>query len=171
MKLRRQQELVENSDTVKNKYFEMGKFLTQMDDAGNHLIKMLSSKSILDTVEVIKVFQFLYRYGFQHTEAGIRKMLTLVYSKDKQVVEAVIMCYQTLYFGRDESGREISDSIKVMNLLKMMKDATLTDITCIEELLGKLIENNAFERQVYNQLWVAYLKFGTNFSRLSNEMS
>ena len=80
--LRKQQDLVENTETIKNTYFELGKFLTKMDDAGTLLVMMLSSKTIADTVEVIRVFKFLHRYGFSHTESGIRKMLTLVYSKD-----------------------------------------------------------------------------------------
>ena len=54
-----------------------------MDHAGPLLVAMLSSKSIVDTVEVIRVFSFLRAYGFDFCEEGIRKMLTLVYSKDQ----------------------------------------------------------------------------------------
>ena len=56
-----------------------------MDAAGPLLVTMLSSKSVLDTVEVIRVLTFLNKYGFKFCKAGIRKMLTLVYSKDHQV--------------------------------------------------------------------------------------
>lgn len=34
-----------------------------------------------------------------------------------------------------------------------MKDATLTDITCIEELLSKLIQSDTFEKDVFTALW------------------
>lgn len=37
-----------------------------------------------------------------------------------------------------------------------MKDATLTDVTCIEELLKKFIANDTFEKEVFRQLWVSY---------------
>ena len=43
---------------------------------------MLSSKSIQDTIEAIKVFKLLKQYGISNAEEGIRKMLTLIYSKD-----------------------------------------------------------------------------------------
>lgn len=112
-----------------------------MDDAGALLVLMLSSKTILDTVEVIKVFKFLHKYGFSHTKDGIRKMLTLVFSKDAQVSNAVIDCYQSLYFNPDVRTME-----KVNNLLGLMKDATLTDVTCMEELLQRLIKNDVFEK-------------------------
>ena len=47
---------------------------------------------------------------------------------------------------------------KCKNLLELMRDATLTDVTCIEELLKKLIQKDIFERDVYKQLWVSYAK-------------
>ena len=53
----------------------------------------------------------------------------------------------------------------------MMKNATLTDITCIEELLSILISRDAFERPVYNRLWHAYLNFGRNFNAGSEDMT
>ena len=97
---------------------------------------------------MIRVFKFLHKYGLAHTETGVRKMLTLVFSKDKQVSEAVIDCYQSLYFGDN-----IPKADKVKNLLKLMKDATLTDITCIEELLNRLIKSDTFEKDVFTALW------------------
>ena len=90
----------------------------------------------------------------------------LIYSKDDAVQRAVVECYQTLYFN---SETKVADKQK--NLLKLMKDATLTDITCIEELLSKLIKNDIFERPVFNSLWHTYLNFGRNFSSLSTEMN
>ena len=162
--MREQLNMVTDTETVKNSYFELGKFLTKMDDAGMLLVMMLSSKTIQDTVEVIKVFKFLHRYGFQHTEVGIRKMLTLVYSKDAQVVGAVVDCYHSLYFHADVPTQE-----KVKHLFTMMKNGTLTDVTCIEELLGVLIKKDAFERPVFNSLWHAYLNYGRNFGHGSEE--
>ena len=131
---------VSTTEEIYNNSFELGKFLTKMDEAGPVLVMMLSSKTIADTVEVIRVFKFLHRYGFAHTEIGIRKMLTLIYSKEQAVVNAMIECYSSLYFNHD-----IATPEKVKHLFALMRNATLTDITCIEELLGKLMKENAFE--------------------------
>ena len=76
----------------------------------------------------------------------------------------MIDCYQTLYFSD-----VISKSDKVKNLLKLMKDATLTDVTCIEELLSRLVKLDTFEKDVFTQLWQTYLNFGRNFSSLSKD--
>ena len=60
-----------------------------MDEAGKILKQMLGLK-IHDTVEVIKCYKLLYKYGLGFAEQGLRKMLTLVFSKDAQVASAVI---------------------------------------------------------------------------------
>lgn len=40
-----QQKLVDDAATIKGNYFELGRFLTQMDDSGTLLVMMLSLKT------------------------------------------------------------------------------------------------------------------------------
>lgn len=56
-----------------------------MDESGRILKQMLSSKSIQDTVEVIRCYKLLNKFGLSFAADGLRKMLTLVFSKDAQV--------------------------------------------------------------------------------------
>ena len=53
-----------------------------MDEAGKLLKQMLGLKTIHNTVEVIRCYKLLYKYGLSFTEDGLRRMLTLVFSKD-----------------------------------------------------------------------------------------
>ena len=62
--LKKQQELLEEAAGKKEYTQQLGQFLTKMDQAGPLLVTMLSSRSIVDTVEVIRVFSFLHGYGF-----------------------------------------------------------------------------------------------------------
>jgi hypothetical protein len=80
--LKKLQAILENTEFIKGTFFEYGKFLTKMDDACQLLNLMLSSKSIQDTVEVVRVFKLLHTYGLSQAQVGIRKMLTLVFSKE-----------------------------------------------------------------------------------------
>ena len=49
-----------------------------------------------------------------------------------------------------------------------MKDATLTDLTCLEELFARLIKiDGVFEKEVFNTLWHTYLTFGTKFKEIN----
>jgi hypothetical protein len=52
-----------------------------------------------------------------------------------------------------------------------MRDATLTDITCIEELLKKFIQRDLFEKDVYKQLWISYAKIFENKFQNSDGIS
>ncbi len=61
-----------------------------------------------------------------------------------------------IYFDSAHSVNE-----KTKNLLGLLKDATLTDVTCIEGLMKKCVTAEIFEAEVYNQLWRHY----TNPSR------
>lgn len=127
---------------------------------------MLSSKTIHDTVEVIRQFKLLYKYGLNFASEGLRKMLTLVFSKDAQVASAVIETYQGIYFGPETTTAE-----KVKNLFELMRDCTLTELTCLEELFARLIKmDGVFENQVFNNLWHTYLNFGTKFKDMSPNM-
>jgi len=38
-----------------------------------------------------------------------------------------------------------------------MREVTLTDLICLEEMLAKLIKQEAFEKEVYSTLWLTYL--------------
>lgn len=38
-----------------------------------------------------------------------------------------------------------------------MKDVTLTDLICLEEMLARLIKLDAFEKEVFSTLWMTYL--------------
>ena len=115
-----------------------------VDESLKLLIMMLSSKSSQDTIEAIKVFKLLYQYGIMNARVGIEKMLTLLFSKDDNVRNTVVDVYEQLFFDRS-----LQPLQKSKNLLDLMKDATLTDITCIEELLKQLIKKDAFEREMF----------------------
>ena len=122
---------------------------------------MLSSKTIQDTVEVIKCYKLLNKYGLSFAGEGLRKMLTLVFSKDAAVAQQVIETYHSIYFDT------VSAQEKVKNLFMLMKDSTLTDLTCIEEMLATLVKKEVFQEEVFSTLWGTYLSFGAKFKDLN----
>ena len=113
---------------------------------------LLSSKSQLDTCEAIRALSFLHKYGFAFCKVGMKKILTLIYSNEKSVQQAVKQCYRNLYFDEHVSVEE-----QQHHLFALMQDATLTDVTCIELLIGELINENTFGRQIFSRLWSTYI--------------
>ena len=51
-----------------------------------------------------------------------------------------------------------------------MRDATLTDITCIEELLGELIKEKTFGEQTFAGLWRTYCNMGHGEAEIRSGM-
>ena len=58
----------------------------------------MGSKNIGDVLEAIKVFYVLKKTNIQNSDDGIRKMLVLIWSKEKGVKDEVLKTYWMLYF-------------------------------------------------------------------------
>lgn len=119
------------------------------------LNQLLFSKSVQDTIEVIKLFQLLSRYGIVSLDHGIRKILLLIFSSDEQIVGAVVDTYQAVFF---ESFFDASS--KAQNLLKLMETATVTEVACVEELLKKLLERDVVDQELLGQLFKRFADRG-----------
>lgn len=70
-------------------------------------------------------------------------MMTLIFSKEEAIVRAVIEAYTNIYFNNDVSSQE-----KAVNFIKLMIGATLTEITCIEEMVKLFMEKNIIDREI-----------------------
>ena len=60
---------------------------------------------------------------------------------------------------------------KTRNLLYLLKDATLTEITCIEELMKKCVEAKLFSEEIYNNLWRYYTKPNRTWAKGANGLT
>lgn len=88
------------------------------------------------------MFEILQKLGIEHASIGIRKMMTLVFSKDDAIIKSLIEAYTNIYFS-SESSQE-----KAFNLIKLMDGATLTEVTCIEEMVKIFMEVNVIDREI-----------------------
>lgn len=80
------------------------KVQTLIAEAVEHLIQVLASKTQQDVVESVDVFQNLDRMGISAARKGVRMMLSLVFSKDNRVAEAVVEGYSVLYLNEEVEG-------------------------------------------------------------------
>lgn len=66
---------------------------------------MLLSKTNSDVFEAVDLFTAGYLFAIKGTESGMRQMLYLVWSSEKEKVEAVSRAYKVVLFGIHETGR------------------------------------------------------------------
>jgi hypothetical protein len=121
-----------------------------------YLIQVLASKTQQDVVETIKVLTKLHHYNIPSTHRAIQKMLPLIFSRDPKIVEIVVQSINTLYIvgSSEEEGENNSDDMmsidggegsenrKAKNLIKLMMQSTLVEITCIEEYFKRAREDS-----------------------------
>lgn len=69
---------------------------------------MMLSKINSDVFEAIEFFTTAHLFGIKGTETGMRKMLFLVWSGDKEKRETVSRAYHRVLFGTDQEGRYVS---------------------------------------------------------------
>lgn len=150
-KAKEQLDTFTKSEFLYNSYKEYLEFFNGIEDSANTLVLLLSSKSVGDTVEAIRSFKLLKSFGFVCAEKGLRKMLTLVFSKEESVAREASETYETLYFSQSLSAEK-----KAKNLLSLMYNATLTDLTCLEELLRRILEQKKLEQDVLRVIMATY---------------
>lgn len=73
--------------------------------------EMLSSKTNSDVFEAVDLFTTGYLFGIKGTEAGMRQMLLLVWSSDKEKRDAVSDAYKRVLFTTDQIGRWVGGGL------------------------------------------------------------
>lgn len=69
------------------------------------LQEMLLSKTNSDVYEAVDLFTTGYMFGIKGTENGMKQMLYLVWSSDKEKRDAVSDAYKKVLFTTDQTGR------------------------------------------------------------------
>jgi hypothetical protein len=77
-------------------------------------------------------------------------MLTLVFSKEQKIREAVTQSYRSMYLDDVTTTSE-----KTKMLLELVGESSLTELTCIEEMVSILGEEKQLE-QIFYELWSIY---------------
>jgi len=55
-----------------------------------------------ESLEAIDFFTTAYKFGVPHTQAGVDAMLTLIFSSDSKIKEAMMNSYKTIYLNIEE---------------------------------------------------------------------
>jgi len=108
---------------------------------------VLASKTQQDVIESVEVFSNLDRMGISAARRGVRIMLSLVFSKDNKVAEAVVEGYSVLYLNEEVEGLQQAE-----NLLMLVGGASQVEMTCIEELLNRLKEDPELIKSLFHNI-------------------
>ncbi|KAH9887887.1 non-SMC mitotic condensation complex subunit 1-domain-containing protein [Cubamyces lactineus] len=143
-------------------------FIRTVEEGMKTVQKLLASTNKLEVLEAMEFFRVTYEYKFDAAEAGIKKMLHLIWSKDnnatsedgrelKSVRSRLLECYRTMYF---EPVMNLEPKAQVnriaKNMIEMTYNATLAELTSLEEMMRQLMEEGHIHEDVVNKLWQVY---------------
>lgn len=137
------------------------------------IMEMLQSKVNSDVLEAVDFFTYGYMFGIKGTENGMRRMLYLVWSTEKEKSEAVANAYKKVLFTTDLSGR--SHAIKVVqNLSNFLKELETGHYIAFESLISEWVKNEDIDSMIIQVLFEIFTMklqgFSNNESRLALQL-
>jgi condensin complex subunit 1 len=131
------------------------------------------SKANTDVFETIDLFTTAYMFGIKGTECGMRQMLFLVWSPDKEKRDCVVDAYKKVLFTTDMTER--AHAVKVVqNLCAFIENLTAGQFSAMEVLVNEWTKDGVITDsmiQVMFQIYTMRLENIThNQSRLALQM-
>ncbi|KAJ2958011.1 hypothetical protein NQZ79_g6363 [Umbelopsis isabellina] len=138
------------------------KFISQIHTAIPFICLILASKAKIEVLEAMDFFVTAWNYKIEASVEGIKKMPHLIWTKDnsdegKGIKTKLLECYKTLYLEMDANLTE-KENINTIarNLVQLTFNASLAELTSLEQLLCTLMSQNHIPEQVIDKLWAVY---------------
>ncbi|KAI0239680.1 condensin complex non-SMC subunit Cnd1 [Massospora cicadina] len=137
-------------------------FIDQLKSALPPLTQLLASTNKSEAIEAMDFFVEAYTYKVKEASDGIKKMIHLVWSKDnaeegKGVQSHLKDCFYNLYLTAP-TAKDSKERVNQVarNLIALTTNASLTDLTSLEELIRLLTKDRRISHQVIDKLWGIY---------------
>ncbi|SGY44625.1 BQ5605_C001g00183 [Microbotryum silenes-dioicae] len=155
---------------TKRYYSDAITFIEQLDRAMDTVADLLASTVKSEVLEAMEFFKTASQYKVETAEKGVKRMLHLIWSKDdatttseedgkelKGIRSRLIECYSQLYFEArpDMTPKEHVNRV-TQNVIEFTRDATLAELTSLEQLLGVMMSKGVVEDDVIAKLWQVY---------------
>ncbi|TFK73027.1 hypothetical protein BDN72DRAFT_257566 [Pluteus cervinus] len=153
----------------KKYYTEALAFIREIEGAMEKIVNLLASTSKPEVQEAIEFFRMAHEYRFESAKVGIKKMIHLVWSKDnnapttedgkelKGIRPKLLECYRSLYFDPVpdlDAKAQINRIAK--NMIERTYDATLAELTSLEEMMRIMMDEGQVHQDVVTRLWKVY---------------
>ncbi|KAI9146442.1 non-SMC mitotic condensation complex subunit 1-domain-containing protein [Paraphysoderma sedebokerense] len=149
---------------VKRRYYEDAlDFVEQMNHAAPILCQLLASRNKGEVTDAMDFFVAANAFKLDCAEAGIKKMIHLIWSKDvgsadgSSIKDHLMDCFQLLFLSADKSlNPKERISLIVKNLISLTYNTTLAELTSLQQLFHTMMTKGYFEEDVIRKLWTIY---------------
>lgn len=153
---------------TKRYYEDALAFIHLLDRAVPILLQLLGSTSKAEVLECMEFFRIAYEYRIRGAHAGVRTMLHLIWAKDNALVmedgsqlkgirSRLIEVYRALYFEPDPDATRADNITRIArNMVALTFDATLAELTSLEQLFSIMQGEGMVPPAVVDTLWDVY---------------
>lgn len=133
----------ENAELEKQKFLvnylkDSMNFITGLNEALPTICTLLGSKSASDVQEAIGFFVSAFEFGLYNAMIGVRKMLSLIFSREQSVKGYVVAAYKRLYIESSAGSNDKVNPVQlVRNLTELISGATIGDLTGKQKIIVK----------------------------------
>ncbi|KAJ7844392.1 non-SMC mitotic condensation complex subunit 1-domain-containing protein [Mycena olivaceomarginata] len=156
----------------KKYYAEALNFIRQIEGTMDIMENLLGSKNKPEVLEAIEFFRVAHEYKFTKADAGIKKMLHLIWNKDngnstsedgqelKGIRQRLLECYRQLYFdpiaGMEPKAQVNRIAKNMIECASLTYNATLAELTSLEEMMRIMMDDDQIHPDVIAKLWGVY---------------
>ncbi len=133
-------------------------FASTLNEALPVISTLLGSKQISDVQEAINFFVAAFEFGLLNAMIGVRKMLSLIFSRETSVQAAVVAAYKRLYIESATNGNKVNAVQLVKNLAALVSGASIGDLAGLEELVGMLVKSKDLDKNCFQVMWQMFTK-------------
>ena len=130
-------------------------FINKLHQCAPLLVKLLGSKTTTDIQESIEFFVAVHDFKLEIAHEGVKKILSLIYSKEQTIKDSVISAYKQLYLIPPSHFHQpkLGDIFIATNLVKLATGASTAELTCLEELVCILTTKDMIPTGTFKCLW------------------
>ncbi|KAJ8693502.1 condensin complex non-SMC subunit Cnd1 [Pleurotus ostreatus] len=154
---------------LQKKYFvEALTFIRQLEGAMDKVCELLGSTNKSEVLEAMNFSRVAHDYKLPSSEKAVKKMLHLIWSKDnsstsedgkelKGIRARLLECYRIMYID-DVPNMDPKSQINriAKNLIELTYNATLAELTSLEEMMKSLMDEHHIDEAVASKLWQVY---------------
>ncbi|CAK4579252.1 unnamed protein product [Aphanomyces euteiches] len=117
------------------------------------LVQLLGSAAVTDVLEAIRFFHKAHGFRLNKATVGIRAMLILVWRSDPKIQELAVQTFKSILFFKPQTDLLLSPQQAAQTLLALLDGCTVSDATCLEQLLGIMKAKDLVPQRVISVLW------------------
>jgi condensin complex subunit 1 len=130
-------------------------FINLFESANPSFQGMLLSSNNSDVTEALRFFVRARNFQLPSAFSGIKTSLSLMWSDDKGIQDEVLNAFAEVFIVVPGTERkEMLPSKQIVdNLIRLVHNATVSELACIEEAISRLVKDELIPAEVFLILW------------------